>query len=111
MLGFQELTVVPGRFKWVTVNQLETKHGQRQTSLSQNDISRMLRVHIARAMMGFLWGPFTIEHSVIDAVTRNRKERACFGPVVPLGENGEAGEARFLKAICLQVTDYVTMVK
>lgn len=68
-------------------------------------------VHIAQAMMSLLWGPLTIGRLVIDALTRRLKEKASFGPVVPLGKNGEAGEAHFSKAVCLQATDYIMLVK
>lgn len=64
--------------------------------------------------MSLLWGPFTIGHLVIDALTRKLKEKASFGPVVPLGKNGEAGEAHFSKAVCLpppQATDYIMLVR
>lgn len=72
----------------------------------QND-----EVHIAQAMMSLLWGPFTIGRLVIDGLTRKLKEKASFGPVVPLRENGEAGEAHFSKALCLQATDSIMLVR
>lgn len=71
----------------------------------------MISVHIAQAMMSLLWKPFTIGHLLIDALTRKLKEKAWFGPVVPLGKSGEPGEAHFSKAVCLQATDYIMMIK
>lgn len=110
-LAFQELTIVPGQFKWVTADQLKMKHGQHIASLSHNSITKMISVHIAQAMMSLLWKPFTIGHLVIDAFTRKLKEKAWFGTVVPLRKSGEPGEAYFSKAVCLQATDYIMMIK
>lgn len=62
-------------------------------------------------MMSLLWGSFTIGHLVIDDLTGKLKEKPCFVFVVSLGENEEAGEAHFSKAVCLQATDYIMMVK
>ena len=87
------------------------KHGQHIAKLSPNGITKMMRVHVAQAMRSLLWGPFTTGRLVIDALTRNLKEKACFGPVVPLREKGEPGEAHFSKAVCLQAADYIMMVK
>ena len=71
----------------------------------------MERVHFAQAMMNLLWGPFTIRHLAIDALTGKLKEKLRLGPVVSLGENGDTGEAHFSKAVCLQAADYIITVK
>lgn len=75
------------------------KHGQHIASPSQNSITKMMRVHIVQAMVSLLWGPFTVQHLIIDALTRELKEKAWFGPGVPLGENGELGEAHFSNSL------------
>lgn len=71
----------------------------------------MMRVHVAQATRSLLWEPFTTGHLVIDALTGKLKRKACFGPAVPLRENGEPREAHFSKAVCLQAADYIMMVK